>query len=88
LLIRRYHKLGLEEAKRRVDQVAEELGGKLQLTGRWEGNHMNVKGRGVTGQIFVSDTSVEIRVHLGLTMIMFRDSVRSAIEESIDDFIS
>ena len=49
---------------------------------------MRVTGRGVSGRILVSDTSVEIRVHLGLTMMMFRESIRAAIEGSIDDYIS
>jgi hypothetical protein len=49
---------------------------------------MQVKGRGVSGRILVTETSVEIRVHLGLTMIMFRESIRSAIEGSIDDYIN
>jgi putative polyhydroxyalkanoate system protein len=86
--IRRQHRLGIEEARRRVERVAEEIGGRLNLTSRWEGDHMRVRGRGVSGKILVSDTSVEIRVHLGLAMIMFRESIRSAIEESIDDYIT
>ena len=86
--IRRQHQLGIEEARRRVDRVAEELGGRLNLTGRWEGDHMRVSGRGVSGKILVSDSNIEIRVHLGLTMMLFRESIRSAIEESIDDYIT
>ncbi len=86
--IKREHQLGIEEARRRVDRVAEELGGRLNLSGRWEGDHMRVRGRGVSGKILVSDSSIEIRVHLGLTMIMFREGIRSAIEESIDDYIT
>ena len=86
--IKRQHTLGIEEARRRVELVADELGGKLNLRGRWDGDHMQVKGRGVSGRILVTETSVEIRVHLGLTMIMFRESIRSAIEGSIDDYIN
>lgn len=86
--IRRQHQLGIEEARRRVDRVAEELGGRLKLSGRWEGDHMRVSGRGVSGKILVSDSSIEIRVHLGLTMLVFRESIRSAIEESIDDYVT
>ena len=86
--IKRQHTLGIEEARRRVDLIAAELGGKLNLKGRWEGDHMQVTGRGVSGRILVSETSVEIRVHLGLSMLMFRESIRSAIEGSIDDYIT
>ena len=85
--IRREHTLGVEEAKRRVDQVAEELGGKLNLTSRWEGNDLRVDGRGVTGRIVVEAGSVEVRVTVGLPMLMLREPIRVAIEESIDHYI-
>jgi hypothetical protein len=49
---------------------------------------MRVTGRGVSGKILVSDTSIEIRVHLGLAMMMLRETIRSAIEGSIDDYIT
>ena len=85
--IRREHTLGVEEAKRRVDQVAEELGGKLNLTSRWEGNDLRVDGRGVTGRIVVEADSVEVQVTVGLPMLMLREPIRVAIEESIDHYI-
>ena len=85
--IKRKHSLGIEEARRRVDRVAEELGGKLQLASEWEGDHMRVHGKGVSGRILVSDDSVEVHVHVGLAMLMFREPIRQAIEGSIDEYI-
>ena len=85
--IKRKHTLGVEQARRRVDQVAEELGGKLRLTTEWEGDHMLVHGKGVSGRILVSDDSVEVHVHVGLAMMMFREPIRQAIEGSIDHYI-
>ena len=87
LKIKRQHTLGVEEARRRIDQVADELGGKLGLTAEWEGDHMRVHGKGVSGRILVSDDSVEVHVHVGLAMMMFREPIRSAIEGSIDHYI-
>lgn len=87
LKIRREHTLGVEEARRRVDQVAEELGGKLNLTSRWDGDDLRVRGRGVKGRIVVADDSVEVHVTVGLPMLMLREPIRAAIEESIDHYI-
>lgn len=87
LKIRREHTLGIEEAKRRVDQVAEELGGKLNLTSRWAGDNLRVNGRGVSGWIVVEAESVEVHVKVGLPMLMLREPIRVAIEESIDHYI-
>ncbi len=85
--IKRKHSLGIEEARRRVDSVAEELGGKLRLTSRWEGDHLRVHGNGVSGRILVFEDSVEVHVHVGLAMMMLREPIRSAIESSIDHYI-
>ena len=88
LKIKREHSLGVEEARRRVDQVADELGGKLGLTSQWEGDHLRVRGKGVSGKILVSEDSVEVHVHVGLAMMMLREPIRSAIESSIDEYIA
>lgn len=88
LKIKREHTLGIEEARRRVDSIAEELGGKLRLTSEWEGDHLRVHGKGVSGRILVFDDSVEVHVHIGLAMMMLREPIRSAIEGSIDEYIT
>ena len=88
LKIKRKHSLGVEEARRRVDQVADELGGKLGLTSEWEEDHLRVHGKGVSGRILVFEDSVEVHVHVGLAMMMLREPIRSAIEGSIDEYIS
>lgn len=87
LKIVRQHALGIEEARRRVDQLADELAAKLRLTHRWEGDHLRVSGTGVTGRIIVEESLVEVHVKMGLGMMVFRESVRNAIEDSIDDYI-
>ena len=86
--IKREHSLGIEEARRRVDRIAEELGGKLNLSSEWEGDHLRVHGRGVSGRILIFEDSVEVHVHVGLAMMMFREPIRSAIEGSIDHYIT
>ena len=86
--IRREHNLGVDEAKRRVDQVADDIGGKFRLTSTWEGDHLRVTGSGVTGRIVVEERSVEVHVQTGFAMMIFRETIRTAIEESIDDYIT
>ena len=83
----REHTLGIEEARRRVDLLAEELGTRLRLTHRWEGDHLRVSGTGVSGRIVVEESLVEVHVKTGIGMMMFRETIRSAIEGSIDDYI-
>ena len=86
--ITRQHALGVEEARRRINSVADELGGKLNLSSQWEGDHLRVHGKGVSGRILVFEDSVEVHVHVGLTMLMLREPIRAAIEGSIDEYIA
>ena len=83
----REHSLGLDEARSRVDKIAEELGETLNLTYRWEGDHLKVTGTGVSGRIVVEATRVEVHVRTGLAMMMLREPIRNAIESSIDHYI-
>jgi putative polyhydroxyalkanoate system protein len=87
LKIVREHTLGIAEARRRVDQLADELGAKLRLTHRWDGDHLRVSGSGVSGRIVVEETLVEVHVRTGLGMILLREAIREAIEGSIDQYI-
>ena len=86
--ITRQHVLGIEEARRRINCVADELGGKLNLSSEWEGDHLRVHGKGVSGRILVFEDSVEVHVHVGLAMLMLREPIRAAIEGSIDEYIA
>jgi len=88
LIIRRQHTLGLQEARRRVERVADEFCGKLGLHAEWEEEHLRVAGPGVTGRILVFEESVEVHVRVGMAMMLLREPIRAAIERSIDDYIS
>ena len=70
-----------------MDQLADELGTKLRLRHYWEGDHLRVTGTGVSGRIVIEETLVEVHVRTGLGMMVFRESIRAAIEDSIDDYI-
>ena len=76
--IHRRHNLGIEEAKRRVDKVAEEIGPKWNLKSWWDGDRLRVQGSGVKGRILVDEESVEVFV---------QEPIRAAIESSIDHYI-
>ena len=86
--IHRTHNLGIEEAKRRVDLVAEEVGPRWNLRSWWDGNRMQVQGTGISALIAVAADSVEVQVKTGLAMMMFREVIRREIEGSIDDHIA
>lgn len=85
--ITRSHSLGLEEARARLDGLAEELGRDLSLTYKWRGDKLEFRGSGVDGRIGVTHSSVDIAVQLGLALLLFEERIRSAIESALDHHI-
>ncbi len=85
--IRRSHQLGVEEARRRADEIAEHLGRQFSLTSNWQGDHLVVSGNGVNGYLMVAEESVELEVRLGFALKLMEGPIRSAIENTIDEHL-
>lgn len=63
--VRREHQLGIEGAKAALGAFADDLakrGAKLE----WSGPRAAVKGPGVSGDITVSESAVEVQIKLGM----------------------
>lgn len=85
--IRRSHRLGLKEARRRADDIAEQLGRQYSLTSEWQGDYLRVSGSGVNGQLTVAEESIELEIRLGFALKLMEGPIRSAIESAIDDHL-
>jgi putative polyhydroxyalkanoate system protein len=76
--------MGIEEARRRVDEIAADMGGRLNLSSEWRDNDLQIKGNGVAGAISVSEDAIEIVIELGFALKLMEGSIRSAIEGTMD----
>ena len=85
--IKRSHNLGIEEAKRRVDLIAADLAGRFNLRSRWEGDQLRVKGSGVDGRLLVEQSSVELRVRLGLALKLLEGPIHAEIKRSMAEHL-
>lgn len=85
--ISRRHGLGLDEAKSRLEGLADELGRELSLTYRWRGDDLQFEGSGVDGRIGVSHSRVDIVVQLGFALMFVESRIRSAVERALDHHI-
>ncbi len=83
--IRRQHKLGLEEARKRADLIAADLQEQFSLRSNWQGDALHVEGSGVSGQLTVDEETIELNVRLGFALKLMEGPIRSAIEKTIDD---
>jgi len=86
--IKRSHTLGSEEAKRRVDMLAGDLGKQLALNAEWRGDDLKVSGTGVDGQIAVAEDSIEVDIQLGFALKLMEGTIRSAIENAMDEHLA
>ena len=82
--VRREHSLGTVEARRRVDEIAADMGNRLNLQSQWRDDGLQIKGSGVNGKIAVSEDAVEIQLELGFALILMESSIRVAIEDAMD----
>lgn len=85
--ISRRHTLGIDEAKARLDDLAEELGRELSLTYRWRDGDLVFRGSGVDGTIGITQSSINIAVQLGFALMFVETKIRSAIESALDHHI-
>ncbi len=85
--IKRPHTLGTDEAKRRVDMLASDIGKQLALNGEWQGDDLQVTGAGVSGKIAVADDSIEVDIRLGFALRIMEAPIRAAIEDAMDEHL-
>ena len=83
--IRRSHNLGLEEARKRADRIAEDLREEFSFRSRWVGDALHVEGTGASGELHVDDHVIELVVKLGFALKLMEGPIRSAIERMMDE---
>jgi putative polyhydroxyalkanoate system protein len=83
--IRRRHNLGLAEARKRADRIAEDLKDQFSVTAQWQGDALHVQGKGVSGQLLVDEHNVELQVNLGFALKLMEAPIRAFIEKTIDE---
>jgi putative polyhydroxyalkanoate system protein len=82
--IKKEHCLGKEEARKRVETIAETLGATYGLQTSWVGDDLKIDGSGVKGCIVVADDSVAVEVKLGFALAMMESTIRTSLQEAMD----
>lgn len=82
--ISRQHHLGRDQVRQRVENAADVLAAKYNLRYEWHGDDLKFHGNGVKGCIAVAETTVDVEVRLGFALMMLESTIKSSIEETID----
>ena len=85
--IRRRHNFALDDARNRVDQMAEELERRFRLRSEWRGDKLVFNGGGANGDVSITEQDIELNVRLGFALKIMEPTIRAAIEETLDEQI-
>jgi len=82
IVVRRHHRLGLQEAKRLAESIAERLRNDYGGSYAWKGNELHFERPGASGSVAVAKDDFEISIELSLLL----SPLRSVIEREIRAF--
>jgi putative polyhydroxyalkanoate system protein len=86
--VKRAHELGLEGARALAERMAEQLGRRFDLKGRWEGDTLRFERPGVSGSLAVTGTELRLRVTLGFLFKAMKGSIESAVVRELDTLVA
>ena len=82
--ISRIHNLGVDGAKAKVLEIEPKLDEKFGVTLRWRGYEADLEGKGVSGVVRVADSTLILKVKLGLWLRPLSGKIKSGIEQALD----
>jgi putative polyhydroxyalkanoate system protein len=90
--IRRTHTLAKDEAKKRAEELARGMEGKLGLQWQWEGDHIRFEApsgpaKGTTGTVEVTDSIVRVQIDLPFLLRVLKGKVESKVNEKLDQVL-
>ena len=85
--IRRHHTLGLAEARKAAEIIANQLDDKFDLQYRWNGNTLHFERSGVSGRMEVSASEVRLHVRLGFLLSPLKSRFEREIHKHLDEVL-
>ncbi|MFP6687021.1 MAG: polyhydroxyalkanoic acid system family protein [Polyangiaceae bacterium] len=87
--INRSHSLGLDEAKARAEQLAQNLKSKMGLAYSWDADCIRFKGdtgpaKGVKGTVSVSASTIRVEIDLPFLMKAMKGPIASKVNAKLD----
>lgn len=86
--VKRAHALGLEGARAAAEKMADGLGRRFDLKGKWVGDTLHFERPGVSGNLDVTAKEVRLAVTLGFLLKAMKGSIERAVHEELDKVIA
>ena len=86
--IRRNHSLGLDEAKKRAEDLANDMKAKLGISWRWEGNDIKFQAdsgaaKGAKGKVAVTTSDVQVAIDLPMLLRAMKGTIAGKVESKL-----
>lgn len=86
--LQREHTLGLKKAKAAAQKVADEMSREFGMTCEWEGNTLYFERTGVTGELCVSKSQIEMTAELGFLLSAFKARIEEQVHRNFDAYFA
>jgi putative polyhydroxyalkanoate system protein len=84
ITIQRRHKLDHKKAKVAAQKVAKDLHQRFDLECTWDGDNVSFQRPGVSGDMRVGKSDVELNVQLSFLMTPLKGPIENAIRNELD----
>ncbi len=77
-----------EEVKETLSHLVSHLEDILEVDCQWKSDRqMEIKRRGLDGEIGIGDREIEVNIRLGIVLRRFKDTIEKSLEQFIDHHI-
>ncbi len=84
----RDHRLGLKKARVAAQRVADEMEREFGITSEWDGDTLRFSRTGVSGELTVGTSHVELHAKLGFLLAAFRGRIEEQLHRNFDEYFS
>ena len=90
--INRAHSLGSDEAKKRAEQLADDMKSKLGITWNWEGDRIKFQAssgaaKGTKGHVSVSESHVRVEIDLPFLLRAMKGTISGKVISKLDKLL-
>lgn len=79
------HQLPLDQARAKVDEVAQRMREKFDTSSEWDNNTLRFFRSGVKGVIAVTEQSVDVHAELGMMLTPLKGVVEQEIRRKLSE---
>ena len=81
--IKQSHNLSHDEARARVEEIAEDLKAKLDADYCWEGDSLRFHRAGASGSIDLGKGFIDLKIKLGMLLTPMKGKIEDSIREKM-----